>query len=157
MFSSLGFQLNLNYLVYTSNSPITATEPLLYPAVLAMIPSHFAHHFSLKFQPIDLTVCLFKFFLCQPLSFQTLLFSFWELTGYSFLFSLCFPLCLLTSLPVTGQPQSLDQTLLSFALSRFASSWSFCSHPSITILHPPRSGPTLTTHHQKLKKQDIQK
>lgn len=159
MFSSLDFQLNLNYLVCTSNSPIAATEPVLYPAGLARIPSPFAHQFNVKFQPIDIAVYLFKFFLCQPVSFQTLLFSFSELIGYSFFFFLHFPLCLLLQnlLPVTHQPQSLDQTLLSFALSRFVFSWSFCSHLSITNLHPPPNGPTLTPYHDKLKNQDIQK
>lgn len=116
MFSSLDFQLNLSYLVCSSNSPITAPEPLLYPAVLAMIPYPFAHQFILNFQLIDLTVYLFKFFPCQHLSFQTLLFSFSEQTSYSFLFSLRLPLhpLLPNPLQVTCQHQSLDQTLLSF-------------------------------------------
>lgn len=155
MFSSLDFQLNLNYLVYTSNSLITATEPLFYPAALAMTPYPFAHQFILNFQPVDLYAYVFKFSPCQPLSFQTLLFPFQNRLATPFFISYVSLYVLFYT--TLCQLHTIPSTKSTFALSIFDSSWSFHSPTPITNIHPPPSGLNLTPHHQKLKKQDIQK
>lgn len=134
MFSSLDFQINLNYSLYFKLSnychwaialPCSTSHDTVSfcPSVQFEIAAHWPHC-------VPLQILLPASQLSDTSSF---------LFRASILFSLCFSLCFLhNSSLVTCQAQSLDQHLLSFALSTFVSSWSFCIYlqSSASIHHP---------------------